>query len=142
MGSHKGYGFAMMAELLTAITSGGLTSNHHRKRVEGKGSGTCHAFIVIDPAIFGDPQEMKDHLSTLLRELREAQRANPDVPIYTHGEKEILSYEDKKKNGLELNVTTVAEMVEICNLLGMDSVEYLGDVDVSEAKLFSYEKKK
>lgn len=142
MGSHKGYGFAMMAELLTAITSGGLTSNHHRKRVEGKGSGTCHAFIVIDPAIFGDPQEMKDHLSTLLQELRDAQRANPDVPIYTHGEKEILSYEDKKKNGLELNVTTVAEMVEICNLLGMDSVAYLGDVDVSEARLFNYEKKK
>jgi len=141
MGSHKGYGFAMVAELLSSITSGGLTANHHRKRVEGQGSGTCHAFLVIDPAIFGNPQEIKEHLSVFLQELRDAQRANPEIPIYTHGEKEVLSYEQKKRDGLDVNINTVAEMVEICKLLGMDSADYLGDIDVSETKLFNYEKK-
>lgn len=142
MGSHKGYGFAMIAELLSSITSGGLTANHHRKRIAGQGSGTCHAFIVIDPVIFGDPQEMKEHLSVFLQELRDAKRVDPNVPIYTPGEKERLSYEQKKRDGLELNLNTVAEMVEICKLLGMDHVSYLGDVDVSGAKLFNYEKKR
>ena len=76
----------MIAEMMTAITSGGLTSNHHRERRQGQGSGTCHAFIVIDPAIFGDAQAMKGRLSALLEELRSAQRADENIPIYTHGD--------------------------------------------------------
>ncbi|MBQ8357788.1 MAG: Ldh family oxidoreductase [Clostridia bacterium] len=132
-GSHKGYGFSMMCELLCAITSGGATSNHH-VRAKGQGSGTCHAFIVIDPAIFGDAQALKDHLSTFLQELRDAGRADENVPIYTHGEKEMLSFAERMKNGIDVDISTVAEMIDTCNYLGLDYRSYLGDVDVSQAK--------
>ena len=64
MGSHKGYGFSMICELLTAITSFGATSNHHVRR-ENQGAGSCHAFIVINPEIFGDTQEMKKNLNII-----------------------------------------------------------------------------
>lgn len=124
-GSHKGYGYSMIAELLSSITSGGDTSNHH-KRVPGEGAGSCHAFIVIDPKIFGDASEMKRHLSVFLEELRNADRANPDVPIYTHGEKEALSIEKRLKEGISIDPKTVSEMVDICDSLGMDSMAYLG----------------
>ena len=142
MGSHKGYGYAMIAEMMTAITSGGLTSNHHRERRQGQGSGTCHAFIVIDPAIFGDAQAMKGRLSALLEELRSAQRADENIPIYTHGEKEQICYAERMRNGIPLNISTVAEMKSIAEELGMDVTAYLGEVDVSQARLFSYEKKR
>ncbi len=124
-GSHKGYGYGMIAELLSSITSGGATSNHHT-RIPGQGAGSCHAFIVIDPKIFGDPEEMKEHLSVFLKELREAPRRDPDVPIYTHGEKEVLSYEKRMKEGISIDPKTVGEMVDICRDLHMDSMEYLG----------------
>lgn len=124
-GGHKGYGYSMIAELLSSITSGGATSNHH-KRVAGAGAGSCHAFIVIDPKIFGDPEGMKEHLSTFLGELRNAPRADEDVPIYTHGEKEILSYEKRMKEGIAVDPKTLGEMVDICRTLGMDSEQYLG----------------
>ncbi len=137
-GSHKGYGFSMICEILCSITSGGATSNHH-KRQAGEGSGTCHAFMVIDPAVFGDPNTLKDQMSTFLSELRMARRANEDQPIYTHGEKEILSAAQRRENGIDVDVSTVLEMVNICKYLGMDSVDYLGDVDLSQAKQTTYE---
>ena len=125
-GSHKGYGFSMIAELLSSITSGGATSNHH-KRVAGAGAGSCHAFIVIDPKIFGDPEEIRAHLSEFLQELRDADRADPAVPILTHGEKEAASMEKRLKEGIAIDLKTVSEMVDICKDVGLDSMEYLGE---------------
>lgn len=136
-GSHKGYGFSMISELLCSITSCGATSNHH-VRASGIGAGTCHAFIVIDPKIFGDAKEIRAHLSAFLQELRDANRANEDIPIYTHGEKEALALKKNKQDGIPVDISTVSEMINICNYLGMDPVEYLGNVDVSRAKSSLY----
>ena len=69
---------------------------------------------------------MKEHLSVFLKELREAPRRDPNVPIYTHGEKEVLSYEKRMKEGISIDPKTVGEMVDICRDLHMDSMEYLG----------------
>ena len=137
-GGHKGYGFSMICEILCAITSGGATSNHHI-RAKGTGAGTCHAFIAIDPKIFGDEQAIKANLSEFLRELREAKRANENVPIYTHGEKEILSYEQRMREGIDIDISTLSEMANICNYLGMDTESYLGKLDLTEAKKGTYE---
>ena len=136
-GSHKGYGYAMLCELLCSITSLGATSNHH-VRAKDQGAGTCHAFIAIDPAIFGDPAAIREHLSVLLQELRDANRADENVPIYTHGEKEAIRYEQIMKDGLDVDVTTLSEMVDICRDLGLDSVEYLGEVDTTGARKSIY----
>lgn len=132
-GSHKGYGFSMICELLCSIMSGGATSNHH-VRAPGVGAGTCHAFIVIDPAVFGNPDELKRNLSIFMQELRDAKRADENIPIYTHGEKEIKVMKKLLADGIDVDITTVAEMKNMCDYLGMDSKKYLGDVDTSNAK--------
>lgn len=137
-GGHKGYGYSMMCELLCAITSGGATSNHH-VRAKGVGAGTCHSFIVIDPKIFGDAQQIKDNLSAFLEELRSAKRADENIPIYTHGQKEKISLEKRMRDGIEVNISTVSEMLDVCKYLGMDSEKYIGNFDVSAAKKSSYE---
>ena len=137
-GSHKGYGFSMICELLCSITSGGATSNHH-VRASGVGAGTCHAFIVIDPKIFGNEAEIRAHLSAFLQELRDAKRADEAVPIYTHGEKEAIAIENNNRNGIDVDISTVSEMINICKYLGMNSVDYLGEIDVSAAKKGTYE---
>lgn len=136
-GGHKGYGYAMLCEIFCSIFSGGTTSNHNI-RAKGKGTGTCHGFMVIDPAVFGDAEGMKERFSVFLQELRDVPKAEGQPRIYTHGEKEILAYEDRMKNGIEVNINTVAEMVAMCDYLGMDRTAYLGDVDISNAKQSSY----
>ena len=123
-GSHKGYGYGMLCEIFTSILSMGLTSNH--THIGGKG-GTCHGFIAINPAVFGDPDAIREHLSTLLKELRESPKAEGAQRIYTHGEKEVYAYKDRLENGINVNINTVAEMVDLCNYLGMDVKQYLGE---------------
>lgn len=135
LGGHKGYGYGMFCEIFCSIFSGGLTSNH--THTNGKG-GTCHGFMAINPDIFGDSEGMKQRFSTFLQELRDAPKAEGQPRIYTHGEKEILAYADRMKNGINVNINTVAEMKNLCDYLGLDSVKYLGDVDLSSAKQSSY----
>lgn len=135
MGGHKGYGYAMLCEIFCSVFSGGLTSNH--THMNGKG-GTCHGFMVIDPKCFGDAEALKERFSTFLQELRDAPKAEGQERIYTHGEKEIIASADRLQNGVSVNINTVAEMKDLCDYLGLDSVKYLGDVDFSKAKQSSY----
>lgn len=130
-GSHKGFGYGMVCEIFCSILSMGLTSNH--THIGGKG-GTCHGFAAIDPKIFGNPQEIKQHLSTFLSELREAPKAEGADRIYTHGEKEILAYKDKMENGIDINVNTVIEMTDFCKFVGLDVKEYLGELGLDDTK--------
>lgn len=135
LGGHKGYGYGMLCEIFCSIFSAGLTSNH--THTGGKG-GTCHGFMAINPDIFGDREGMKERFSTFLQELRDAPKAEGQPRIYTHGEKEIFAFADRMKNGIDVNINTVAEMKNLCDYLGLDSVRYLGDVDLSSAKQSSY----
>lgn len=130
-GSHKGYGYGMFCEILSM----GLTSNH--THIGGKG-GTCHGFIVIDPKIFGDVGDIKEHLSTFLQELRESPKSEGATRIYTHGEKEIIAKADRLENGIAVNINTVAEMFDMCQYVGLEPVKYLGDVKFENAASSSY----
>lgn len=123
-GSHKGYGYGMFVEIFCSILSLGITSNH--THIGNKG-GTCHGFIAIDPKIFGDADAIKEHLSTFLQELRESPKALGQDRIYTHGEKEHFAYENRMKEGIPVNVNTVAEMKSFCEFANLDVAEYLGE---------------
>ncbi len=135
LGSHKGYGYGMFCELFCSIISMGMTSNH--THTGGKG-GTCHGFVAINPEIFGDAAAIKEHLSTFLQELRESPKSEGQTRIYTHGEKEIIAKADRLKNGINVNINTVAEMFDMCKYVGLDPVEYLGDVKFENASESSY----
>ncbi len=127
-GSHKGYGWGMVAELFSSIVSLGTTSD--QTNVGGKG-GICHGFMVIDPKIFGDAEAIKAHLSGYLEALRNSPKAEGHERIYTHGEKEVAAMEDRLKNGIEVNVNTVAEMRDLAQYLEMDVAAYLGEEALS-----------
>jgi len=122
-GSHKGYGYGMLCEIFTSVLSMGDTSSHTYK--DGKG-GICHCFIAINPDIFGSADDIKKHLSALLSELRESPKAEGAERIYTHGEKEHFAAIDRMKNGIDVDINTVTEMVDLCCTLDMDVEKYLG----------------
>ena len=123
-GSHKGYGYGMVVELLSSIVSLGTTSD--KTNMNGH-SGICHGFLVIDPKIFGDAQAIKDHLSAYLDAIRNSPKAEGRDRIYTHGEKEIFAIAQRMEHGIEVNEKTVAEMRDLAQHLGMDVVSYLGE---------------
>ncbi len=128
-GSHKGYGYGMICEIFTSVLSLGLTSNHTHM---GNKGGTCHGFIAIDPAVFGDPEMIKRHFSLFLQELREAPKADGRDRIYTHGEKEILALDRVKAEGIAVDEKTLVEMKQMSEYLGMDFASYFGSLSLEE----------
>ena len=47
--------------------------------------------------------------------------------IYTSGEMEVDSRNEKLKNGIPVNDNTMVEVLDLCNYLGMDFGSYFGD---------------
>lgn len=132
-GSHKGYGWGMVCEFFCSILSQGLTSN---KVNQGTKSGTCHGFMAINPAFFGNAEDIKKHFSTFLEELRQSPKAEGQAKIYTHGEKEIAAVADRKANGVPVNENTVVEMIEFAKFVGIDPKEYFGDFEAKNTIKF------
>ena len=128
LGSHKGYGYGMLCEIFCSVFSQGTPSSHVNV---GNKSGTCHGFMAVDLHVFGDPDAIRKHFSEYLQELRDAPKADGQTRIYTHGEKEVFAYADRMKNGIDVNINTVAEMADMARFLNMDVEKYLGKVEVA-----------
>lgn len=120
-GSHKGYGYGMLAEICTSIFSGGHTAPH----VENGGMGdTSFGFMALDYGMFGDKKEIRTRMSRLLQELRESPKADGQDRIYTHGEKEMLSMAEKQKTGIPVSDKTVDELKMIGEYVGLKYGDY------------------
>jgi LDH2 family malate/lactate/ureidoglycolate dehydrogenase len=122
---YKGYGFAMLCEIATAILSGGTTSNYIYK-TPGR-ANIAHCFIALDHGMFGDKAEIEAHLSKYLQEVRDSAKAEGQDRIYIHGEKEAEAHERVLREGVYLNDKTYAEM----QMIG----EYTGASDLLPAYL-------
>lgn len=124
-GGHKGYGFSMIAEILSSILSLGTTSNHVE---ENDVAGVCHFFCAVDPAIFGDPAAIEAHLAAYLEEVRQSPKATGHDRIYIHGEKAAEAYKARIDAGITVNDRVLGEMRDLARDLGMDLAEYFPGV--------------
>ncbi len=117
---HKGYGFAMLCEICTAIFSSGLTSNLACRAPDG--AKTCQFFMAVDYGMFGDKDELETHLSEFLQQLRDSNKADGQDRIFTHGEKEYESEKRVRAEGIPLNEKTYSEMQMIAEFTGAEDL--------------------
>ena len=116
-GSHKGYGLAMIVELLTAIVGGGTTGPHVQR---SGNTDTTFTLWAIDYGVFGDKAEIRDRMSTLMQELRDSPKAAGQDRIYIHGEKERESRLAMLRDGIPVQEATLEEMRMIGRELGVE----------------------
>ena len=115
---YKGYGFAMLCEICTAILSGGTTSNYIY-RTPGK-ANIAHFFMAVDYGLFGEKSELEAALSRYLQELRDSEKAEGRCRIYTHGEKEFEAACSVLDRGIPVNEKTYEEMRQIAVYTGAE----------------------
>ena len=122
---YKGYGFAMLCEICTAILSGGTTSNYIYK-TPGR-SNIAQCFIALDHGMFGDKKEIEAAFSKYLQEIRDSAKAEGQDRIFIHGEKEYEARDRVLADGVYLNDKTYAEMQMIAEYTGSTAFlpEYL-----------------
>ncbi|MDJ0766313.1 MAG: Ldh family oxidoreductase [Myxococcota bacterium] len=102
-GGHKGYGLGLLVDLLCAGLSMGRWSF---KTFSGTGSGIAHFFGAMRMDLFGDPTELKRHVSGILEEVRNSGKAEGQDRIYIHGEKETEARARNMKQGITLDEAT------------------------------------
>jgi LDH2 family malate/lactate/ureidoglycolate dehydrogenase len=104
LGGHKGYGLGLFVDLLCAGMSMGRWS---RDTFTGAGSGITHFFGAIRTDLFGDAQEIKKHVESILQQVRESKKAAGHDRIYIHGEKEAEARARNVKEGIALDDATI-----------------------------------
>ena len=101
-------------------------------------TGICHGFAAIDPAIFGNADDIRAHFSEYLETLRQSPKAEGAEQIYTHGEKEVFAEKERRENGIPVNDNTMVELANLCNYLKVDFGSYFKGYELpKDSKFFS-----
>lgn len=123
---YKGYGYATVVEILSAALQCGsymkmLTGfNDEGKKVPYP---LGHFFIVMDISHFTELDSFKKITGNILRELRASRKMPGQQRIYTAGEKEYLTWLDRRNKGVPLNEAMQKELKEIAELYQIKDVK-------------------
>ncbi len=122
-GGHKGYGLAVMVDILTAVLPGALYADTvYPKTADGKDlpSGIGHFFAAIRVDAFRPLEEFKASMDDMQSRLRGAPKADGQDRIYIHGEKEFEEAERRKRDGIPLNPKVVEDLNGVAESVGID----------------------
>ncbi len=127
-GGHKGYGYSIAIEILSAA----LQNGPYLKMLSGideNGNSIPyllgHFFIVIDPSHFIDINLFKQIAGNILTSLRSSKRKSEEQQIFTPGEKEYISKMKRMKNGIPITDNLLKEMRQMhdeLSLTGFDEI--------------------
>ena len=96
-GSHKGYGLAMMVEVLTTVLSGIQSSMVEDTRTDK------HYFAAYDIAAFSDVDEFKDNMDRMLETLRTTEPIPGHDRVLYPGLMEHEEEQERRANGIPLH---------------------------------------
>ena len=119
MASHKGYGLAMMIQILAGTLSGASFSPIHARSAGIAGPDNIgHLFLAIDPKAFQAEGVFEDGLDTIIDYLHATPAADPALPIMVAGEPEAKSREIRLRDGIPIPATLATKIKAICERNG------------------------
>ena len=112
-GSHKGYGFALMAEVLSTVLSGALPT------MLMPGSGSKNHFAAYSIEAFTDVEQFKDTMDKMLKTLRTANPVPGQERVLYPGLSEHEEIETRRANGIPLHKEVIQWFAEVTSELGI-----------------------
>lgn len=120
---YKGYGYATVVEILSAaLQQGAFLKGLLGFNADGskRPYALGHFFIAVDIAAFVEPDEFNKTAGDILRDLRNSEKAPGCERIYTAGEKEYLTYLERKGQGVPVNDALKKNMITMRDELKLD----------------------
>lgn len=122
LAGYKGYGYAAVVEILSAALAGGqfmkaLTGLSPEGKPQMYHLG--HFFFVVDPDAFVGREAFRKTAGDICRALRSSQRAPGCGRIYTAGEKEYLTWLERRDKGVPVGEAVQRELLEIRDRLNL-----------------------
>ncbi len=127
LGGYKGYGLAMMVEILCAVLSGGAMSTEvGGVRILDRPMRTSQAFLAIDVARFLPVEEFQQRLDRLVAAMKSAKPAAGYDEVLVAGDPEWRAEELRLREGIPLAAGVWAKLVEAAERLGVETPEVTG----------------
>lgn len=101
-GGYKGYGLAVLVDIMTAVLSGGVFGPDVVDS-EATSARVSQFFGAVKISRFRDPELFKKDMDKMLRQLKEADTAEGQKRVYYAGLKEAENERDSQKNGVTLS---------------------------------------
>ncbi len=116
LAGYKGYGYAAVVEILSAALTGGefmkaLTGTTPDGKPQMYHLG--HFFFVVDPEAFMGLETFKKTAGDICRALRASKKAPGCDRIYTAGEKEYLTWLDRKDKGVPVGESVQKDIIKV-----------------------------
>jgi LDH2 family malate/lactate/ureidoglycolate dehydrogenase len=122
LGGYKGYGYATVVEILSAA----LQAGSFMKMLTGIGESggktpyrLGHFFMAIDTEAFMGADTFKKTAGDILRALRASTPAPGETRIYTAGEKEYLTWLERRDKGVPVGPAVQKELLAVRDSLGL-----------------------
>ena len=124
LGSHKGYGLAMMVEILSSILNGSFVGGYDLGTDQrGEFINVGHCFIAIDPALVrGDGEAFSDELDRLTNYLRATPAADSQQPVLVPGDPEWASTKHRLAHGIPMTHKLFEEVRGVAESCGTSFV--------------------
>jgi ureidoglycolate dehydrogenase (NAD+) len=126
MAGHKGYGLAVMVEILTAVLTGAAVLSGVSSWVLDSPDPTNegHAFIAIDIGQMMPLAEFKGRMDGMIREIKAAPLAKGAEHIYLPGEIELAKRDVAVVEGIVLPPDIVASLRGLGEDVGLDPAQF------------------
>lgn len=119
---HKGYGLAVMVDILCGILASAATSNHIARSTDTKrGQGLGHTFLVWQIEAFRNRAEFLAEVDALIAELR----ATPAAPgheatgVLVPGDPEAAAEERNRRDGIPVQEEVLVELRALADEIGV-----------------------
>lgn len=123
MGSHKGYGLAMMAQILGGtLAAATFPATFHTRRKGGDPDNVGHFMMALNPQAFIPKQDFEQDLAGNLAYLRSMQPTEPSVPVQVAGDPETRCAQQRHQAGVPLSASLREQLQALCE---RSQVEFL-----------------
>ncbi len=120
LGGYKGYGLAMLVEILCSVLSGGRMGGEVGDLREGKGPvGYSQCFIAMDVERFMPREEFGRRMDQLIAQMKSAAPADGYDEVLVAGEPEWRAEEVRRQEGIPIDEAIWEKLVEAAQRLGL-----------------------
>jgi LDH2 family malate/lactate/ureidoglycolate dehydrogenase len=102
IGGYKGYGLSLMFGLLAGTLNGAAMGKEviDFNNDDTSVTNTGHCIVVVNPASFGDPEQFRANVDTVVRDLRASKRLPGVERIWLPGEQSAIKRVQRGKDGV------------------------------------------
>ena len=119
-GGHKGYGLAVMVQILSSALTGGSFSPVRNASATGPVPHNIgHFFLAIDPAAFRDAGEFERDVDEVLGVLKSSQPADAATPVQVAGDPERSARATRAVEGVPMPDSLLAQLRSIAGNAGV-----------------------